>query len=262
MQRSGTARGVNYDIKVEIADYWDGRADGFDEHPGHAIRDGAEAEAWRDLLARHLPPLDKPRVLELGCGTGVVTEQLLRHGAAVTAVDLSEKMLARARRKLAGYEATIVFGDAEDPLFAAHSFDAVICRHLMWTLPEPLLALTRWHRLLATGGRALLIEGRWGDGGAWPRLLRACAARLDPSPARRATIGDAGSPYHHLAPQLPLGVDGARAERIVNLAHSAGFARTEIDRLSALRRAQRSGLGLAGKLRSLAIDRYLVRADA
>ncbi|MBI1915267.1 MAG: class I SAM-dependent methyltransferase [Planctomycetes bacterium] len=43
------------------------------------------------------------RVLELGCGTGGITRLLLERGVAVTAVDGSERMLARARRRAPGY---------------------------------------------------------------------------------------------------------------------------------------------------------------
>src|SRR5947209_6665818 len=39
------------------------------------------------------------KVLELGCGTGALTAKLVRRGASVTAVDLSESMLRRARRR-------------------------------------------------------------------------------------------------------------------------------------------------------------------
>ena len=43
------------------------------------------------------------------------------------------------------------------------SVDAVLARHLLWTLPDPLAALARWVRLVRPGGRLVLVEGRW-----WP----------------------------------------------------------------------------------------------
>ncbi len=42
------------------------------------------------------------RVLEVGCGTGAVTERLVRRGAEVTAVDQNPEMLERARARLSG----------------------------------------------------------------------------------------------------------------------------------------------------------------
>jgi SAM-dependent methyltransferase len=64
-----------------------------------------DAEFYRRTAARLLPP--GGTVLELGAGTGRVTEELLRDGYRVVAVEASAEMLARARRKLgdvAGFE--------------------------------------------------------------------------------------------------------------------------------------------------------------
>lgn len=37
----------------------------------------------------------------------------------------------------------------------------ILSRHLLWTLPDPETALSRWIGLLRPGGRLVLIEGRW-----------------------------------------------------------------------------------------------------
>jgi SAM-dependent methyltransferase len=37
----------------------------------------------------------------------------------------------------------------------------VLCRHLVWTLPDPWSALREWVSRLRPGGRLVLIEGRW-----------------------------------------------------------------------------------------------------
>ena len=44
------------------------------------------------------------------------------------------------------------------------AFSAVLCRHVLWMLPEPRDVLRRWTDLLAVGGRLLLIEGFWHTG--------------------------------------------------------------------------------------------------
>jgi len=72
-------------------------------------------------------------VLELGCGTGAMTAELLRSGARVTAIDLSEPMLERARRRAAdatylrmdilAYESTTRF-DRALLSFVLHEMDA------------------------------------------------------------------------------------------------------------------------------------------
>jgi len=40
----------------------------------------------------------------------------------------------------------------------------VLTRHVLWAMPDPEAALTRWVDLLAPGGRLILIEGRWSSG--------------------------------------------------------------------------------------------------
>jgi SAM-dependent methyltransferase len=42
--------------------------------------------------------------------------------------------------------------------------DAIISRHLLWTLPDPLVALRNWYRALRPGGRLVVIDGLWALG--------------------------------------------------------------------------------------------------
>ena len=56
-------------------------------------------------------------------------------------------------------------GDAARPPFALASSDVVLCRHLLWAVPDPSVALNKWTDLLRPGGRLLLVEGRWSTGG-------------------------------------------------------------------------------------------------
>ena len=40
----------------------------------------------------------------------------------------------------------------------------VLCRHVLWAMPDPATALANWQRLLTPYGALLLVEGRWGNG--------------------------------------------------------------------------------------------------
>jgi SAM-dependent methyltransferase len=106
-------------------------------------------------------PDDAADVLDAGCGTGSLSLLLAGHGHRVTGIDLSPRMVEHARGKLAGHDATVLLGDAGDPP-AGQRFDVVLCRHLLWTLPNPHAALRRWFGALRPGGHLVLIEGRWG----------------------------------------------------------------------------------------------------
>lgn len=146
--------------------YWDAEAAGFDEAPDHGLRDPQVRDAWDRLLREHLPqaPAD---VLDLGCGTGTLTVLLAAAGHRVHGLDIAPAMVAAAHAKLAaaGVPATVEVGDASHPSGRPASFDVVLSRHVLWALPDPSAALARWVRLLRSGGRLVLVEGRWWTGG-------------------------------------------------------------------------------------------------
>ncbi|MFJ3140511.1 class I SAM-dependent methyltransferase [Streptomyces sp. NPDC102359] len=140
---------------------WDARASSFDEEPDHGLRDPRVRAAWADRLRDWLParPGD---VLDLGCGTGSLSLLAAGQGHRVTGVDRSPAMVALARQKLAGRHAVFLTGDAAAPPVDGERYDAVLVRHVLWTMPEPDRALRRWHDLLRPGGRLVLVEGVWG----------------------------------------------------------------------------------------------------
>ncbi|CAB4689204.1 MAG: methyltransferase domain-containing protein [Actinobacteria bacterium] len=141
---------------------WDAEAAAFDDPPDHGLRDPAVRAAWRDLLLSLLPPAPA-RVADLGCGTGSLALLLAEEGYAVDGVDLSPQMILRAEAK-AGHVATFTRGDAwQVPLEAEH-YDVVLCRHVLWALPDATEAVRRWDRLLRPGGTMVLVEGSWSTG--------------------------------------------------------------------------------------------------
>ena len=74
-------------------------------------------------------------------------------------------MLEIARAKTGAFdEVTFSHGDAAAPQLAERTYDVVLCRHVLWALPDPADALQRWSGLLCPGGRIVLIEGRWSTG--------------------------------------------------------------------------------------------------
>jgi SAM-dependent methyltransferase len=86
--------------------------EGFDNVPDdyHAIRPGYPPAMFDDLVAL-LP--DRPRILEVGPGTGQATRDLLARGAAVHAVEIGPAMAAKLGRVLPDPRLTITVGDFE-----------------------------------------------------------------------------------------------------------------------------------------------------
>jgi SAM-dependent methyltransferase len=143
---------------------WDAAAATFDLAADHGLRSAAVRWAWADLLTRLLPP-SPARVADLGCGTGTLSLLAAELGHVVDGVDFSERMLAVARGKAAGRrQVTFTLGDAAAPPLRRRHYDVVLCRHLLWALPDPVAALTGWTELLLPDGVLVLVEGRWSTG--------------------------------------------------------------------------------------------------
>jgi SAM-dependent methyltransferase len=146
------------------SELWDAQAATFDDEPDHGLHDPLVRDAWLSLLRSLLPPAPG-RVADLGCGTGTLSLLLAAEGYAVDGVDFSPEMVRRAISKVGSFPAmTFVVGDAGDPPLTEGAYDVVLCRHVLWALPEPAVAMARWVRLLAAGGRLVLVEGSWSTG--------------------------------------------------------------------------------------------------
>lgn len=146
--------------------YWDALAATFDDEPDHGLRDPAVRGAWVDRLLSWLPS-GRAAILDAGCGTGSLSVLLAALGHEVIGIDWSPAMIVQAQTKAAvsGQPVTFTVMDAANPQFPSRRFDVILCRHVLWALPEPTAALHRWADLLAPGGRLLLIEGYWHTGG-------------------------------------------------------------------------------------------------
>ena len=140
---------------------WDQLAATFDDEPDHGLRDPHTRAAWRTLLLSNLPAAPA-RVADLGSGTGTLAALLTEDGYQVDGVDYSPEMVRAARIKVP--QAHFVVADAAEPPLSEHSFEVVLCRHVLWALPDPQAALARWVDLLRPGGRLVLIEGDWATG--------------------------------------------------------------------------------------------------
>jgi ubiquinone/menaquinone biosynthesis C-methylase UbiE len=149
-------------IKELVRQHWDWRAADFDKEASHGLLNDTQSCAWHELIRRIADSVALD-VLDVGCGTGFLSLLLAELGHRVTGIDVAEAMLARARSKAAAHGLTVDFryADAEAPDMPAGSFDLIIERHVLWTLPHPASALDSWRRLLRRDGRLVLIEGHW-----------------------------------------------------------------------------------------------------
>lgn len=115
-----------------------------------------------------LTPQPGERILDLGCGDGVLTAQIVAAGASVLGVDADKAMVAAAREK--GLDAVV--GDARSLGFAAE-FDAVFTNAALHWVGSPQVVTAGVVRALKPGGRYVGEFGGHGNIAAIRTALRA-----------------------------------------------------------------------------------------
>lgn len=105
-------------------------------------------------LCKHFATTEGVRVLDVGCGGGLLAEELAKRGPAVTGVDPSEASLKVAREHATGEGLDIeyVHGKAEDLPVANGSFDAIVCCDVLEHVDSVSQAVTEAARALRPGG--------------------------------------------------------------------------------------------------------------
>lgn len=170
------------EITDVVRHHWNARAAAFDRELGHGVHSDEQEKAWLELLMRIAGP-GRLKILDVGCGTGFLALLFAALGHSVTGVDLAEQMLEQARQKAdrAGLNVAFRLENGASLNDVDQTYDLVIARHVIWTMPDPGQAVTEWMRVLKRGGQLALIEGKW--------------ATNDPEVSRSAniTISDFGT---------------------------------------------------------------------
>jgi ubiquinone/menaquinone biosynthesis C-methylase UbiE len=124
--------------------------------PMEILAERSGLSRWRPLLWSRVRG---PRVLEIGVGTGK-NFPYYSSEMEITAIDISPRMLDRARKKAERQEIPVVLevGDAQEMRFPDESFDTVIATCVFCSVPDAVQGFREAARVLRPGGQLLLLE--------------------------------------------------------------------------------------------------------
>ncbi|MGD9817252.1 MAG: class I SAM-dependent methyltransferase [Desulfomonilaceae bacterium] len=149
-------------LKDQIRTRWSLDAANYNRSTQSTWNSERAKSAWKSIF-KDLLGTDDQLVLDVGTGAGFIAFLLADLGKNVIGIDLSEDMVQIANRNAKDYGFNVDFkvGDAENLPFEDESFDAVVNRHVLWTLPNPERAIHEWRRVLRPGGILIIIDGNW-----------------------------------------------------------------------------------------------------
>jgi len=110
-------------------------------------------------VAEHAGGLAARRVLDVGCGAGLLSEAMAAEGAEVTAIDASPETLGAARLHLALSGLEVRYHEATAEEWArehAARYDLVTCMELIEHVPDPASLVAACARLARPGGRVIV----------------------------------------------------------------------------------------------------------
>ena len=140
-------------MATALFDTWTDRYDNWFATPlGQLIR-WYEAE----LLLNFLEPQPGERILDVGCGTGIFTADVLKSGAWVTGIDLSASMLSRAIER-GGDKFAGLCADMCALPFADNSFDRIFSMTAIEFVADAGKAIAELNRVVKPGGRVVVTS--------------------------------------------------------------------------------------------------------
>ena len=221
------------DVKSRVGLYWDRRSLTYDRNV-YKSHDVAQP-LWKSILKTEIRTDRNLNILDVGTGTGFLALLFAELGHNVTGIDISKYMLEKSRYNAERLRLTVNFmhGDAENLPFDDGSFNIVMNRYLLWTLPDPKTAVNEWSRVVKSGGKLILIDGRWHDPAIHMRLRRFLASII-------VLITENRNPrmftsyYATIKDQLPF-FNGITPNEVVDLFTEVGLKKISVNNLEKLR---------------------------
>ncbi len=145
-----------YNKKEKIKKYYEDEADIYDYTHGagmYGAQRGIEKYYFK-FFKQYIKPGAK--VLEVGCGTGVFTQALMRISKSIISSDISDNMLQEAKKRNPGVKFKIA--DIEDLPFEDEKFDFVVAVNSFSYVPDKKKGIAEIKRVLKKNGKFLLVD--------------------------------------------------------------------------------------------------------
>lgn len=139
--------------KLKVRSNFDSAAQSYDLYAGPQK---LISERLAERILRAVPPTSRPiKILEIGCGTGFLTEQLLPFfpNAEIVVSDVSESMVKACKEKFADSKITPLVMDGELPSFKESSFDLIVSSLTLQWFGSTQSSLAELGKLLRPGGQ-------------------------------------------------------------------------------------------------------------
>jgi ubiquinone/menaquinone biosynthesis C-methylase UbiE len=143
---------IMHRVKPQLFDEWPEAYDRWFTTPIGSLVRKYEAELILDLLS----PKPSEIILDVGCGTGIFTLDILSSGSKVVGLDLSLPMLMGAGKKLKGYPFHMVLADMLHLPFPEGSFDKVVSVTALEFIEDGKEAVAELFRVTKRGGRIVV----------------------------------------------------------------------------------------------------------
>ncbi len=115
------------------------------------VRQARWTHDWRIRLYRQVGLWQAQNILDVGCGTGIITEEIAQHTKGkVVGLDIDPAMIEWAEKKISRVEWAI--GDAHQLPFSEGQFDLVVCNFLLLWVQEPAQVVREMTRVVKKGG--------------------------------------------------------------------------------------------------------------
>ena len=109
------------------------------------------------ILKDYLKETKEYNLLDIGCSTGIMTNEYSKHFKEVIGLDLDSKAISYAQKNFEKKSLTFICKPIEENNFEDNVFDVITCSHIYEHVPDDKILLDKIFKLLKPGGICFLL---------------------------------------------------------------------------------------------------------